>query len=45
MYYVQIWENERDMALQDYVYVMTEYVIIVCFIFLFTVILNEINIH
>jgi hypothetical protein len=45
MYYVQIWENERDMALQQYIYFMTEYIIIVCFIFFFSVIVHEINIH
>lgn len=45
MYYVQIWENEREMAIQKYLYNITEYVVIVWFIFLFSVILHEFNIY
>lgn len=45
MYYVQIWENEREMAIQNYLYSITEYVFIALFIFLFSVILHEFNIY
>jgi hypothetical protein len=45
MYYVQIWENEREMAIQKYLYSITEYVVMVAFVLLFSVILHEFNIY
>ena len=42
---VQIWENEKDMALQKYVYDHTAYIIIGGFIWLFASILYQINIY
>ncbi len=44
MYYVQIWEQEKEMALQHYLYDITGYIIVTCFIILSSLILHEINI-
>jgi hypothetical protein len=44
MYYVQLWEEEKEMALQQYLYDITGYIILTCFIILSSVILHEINI-
>jgi len=42
---VQIWENEKDMALQHYIYQHTGHFIIVAFGFIICAILYEINIY
>jgi hypothetical protein len=45
MTFVQLWENEKEMALQKYIYDQTGYIIMFCFIFLFSAIFYEINIY
>jgi len=44
MYYVQLWEEEKEMALQHHLYEITGYIIVTCFIILSSLILREINI-
>lgn len=45
MYYVQLWEQEKEMAFQHYIYDITGYIVATCFIILFGIILHEIIIY
>ena len=45
MYFVQIYENERDIAIQDFLYEKTGNIIVISFICLFASILYQINIY
>ena len=45
MYYAQLWEQEKEMELQKFLYEITGYIIVSCFIILSTLILHEIHIY